>query len=321
MDLYKEIFYIQNLNLNLIEQKGNDKWNFRCPVCGDSAKNKFKKRGWIYIHDNKLWFKCFNCSLALTFKNFLKVVDNDTYEKYVEEEKQDYIEKLKNGEIFNKKTKRVTKSNINLKYVFNLNKKYFKPVRNFPNALKYLRNRNIPNDIVEQLYYCVNPKSPAYNMIIFPLYTKENKLYGFQGRSIVNKKFHTHLTNDDYKIYNFFKLDLDNPTYIFESIIDSLFINNSIAMLGSDIPEHILKKINVPIFCFDNDKTGMIKSLKYIERGFKVFIWPDTVREKDINELIINGKSEQFIKNMIDSNIYAGTEGIIRLKLKNRGKK
>ena len=92
-------------------------------------------------------------------------------------------------------------------------------------------------------------------------------------------------------------------------------------MLGADLPQHILKKITQPIFCFDNDTTGNLKSIKYIENGYKVFIWPDDIKEKDLNELVIKGKSDFFIRNMINSNVYQGTEALIKLRLKNRGKK
>ena len=37
-----------------------DKFNFSCPYCGDSQKNKFKARGYIYDVKNSLAYKCHN---------------------------------------------------------------------------------------------------------------------------------------------------------------------------------------------------------------------------------------------------------------------
>jgi len=51
--------------------------NFCCPVCGDSARTASKKRGNIFF--DKLFFKCFNCghqsSLNKLCKQFSIVID------------------------------------------------------------------------------------------------------------------------------------------------------------------------------------------------------------------------------------------------------
>ena len=52
-----------------------DLYNFRCPICGDSKKNKNKARGYIYSVKNNTNFKCHNCGSSTSFNNFLKSLD------------------------------------------------------------------------------------------------------------------------------------------------------------------------------------------------------------------------------------------------------
>ena len=49
-------------------------YNFRCPICGDSKKNKSKARGYIYSAKRDANFKCHNCGAGMTFNSFLKTL-------------------------------------------------------------------------------------------------------------------------------------------------------------------------------------------------------------------------------------------------------
>ena len=57
--------------------------NCRCPICGDSQKNKNKARGWILEKDNSAIFYCHNCGASMGMRNFLKAVDTNLYNEYV----------------------------------------------------------------------------------------------------------------------------------------------------------------------------------------------------------------------------------------------
>ena len=52
-----------------------DLYNFRCPICGDSKKNKSKTRGYIYSVKSNTNFKCHNCGASMSLNNFIKKVD------------------------------------------------------------------------------------------------------------------------------------------------------------------------------------------------------------------------------------------------------
>ena len=68
----------------------SDLYTFRCPICGDSQKNKNKTRGYIYPVKNNTNFKCHNCGASLSFNNFLKQIDPVLHKQYT-------LEKFKEG--------------------------------------------------------------------------------------------------------------------------------------------------------------------------------------------------------------------------------
>ena len=54
MSSYIDIKYLNIISpqLQKFKKKGNNLWNFRCPYCGDSQKNKTKARGFVYQKKN-----------------------------------------------------------------------------------------------------------------------------------------------------------------------------------------------------------------------------------------------------------------------------
>ena len=65
-------------------------YNFRCPICGDSQKQKNKARGYLYRVKNNTNYKCHNCGISVSFGNFLKSVDPESHKHYT-------FEKFKDG--------------------------------------------------------------------------------------------------------------------------------------------------------------------------------------------------------------------------------
>ena len=61
----------------------SDLYNFRCPICGDSKKNKTKTRGYLYTIKADVNFRCHNCGASMTFSNFLKEIDPVVHKQYV----------------------------------------------------------------------------------------------------------------------------------------------------------------------------------------------------------------------------------------------
>jgi len=80
---YLQEKYIKMMNLPLLDKKG-DNYNFRCIICGDSKKSKFKKRGWFkwYKNRNTYLYYCFNCSASHSFDYIIKEYYSNLYYTY-----------------------------------------------------------------------------------------------------------------------------------------------------------------------------------------------------------------------------------------------
>lgn len=60
-----------------------DKYNFRCPICGDSKKSATKRRGWWYMQSCS--FHCFNCGANLSGIKFLEHLSGNDYAQLKDE--------------------------------------------------------------------------------------------------------------------------------------------------------------------------------------------------------------------------------------------
>ena len=131
------------------------------------------------------------------------------------------------------------------------------------------------------------------DFLVIPFYYKSN-IYGFYSRSLNEKKFVTCCLNEGYSIWNWFNVDLNSDLYIFEGILDALSfyelygIKNIIALNTSKISEARLNEIKKPIFCLDNDSTGIKSMLNYVKNpNVKVITYPKDLECKDFNDILL----------------------------------
>ena len=85
MSVYIDRKYLAFVSSKLeqFKQKKQDLYNFRCPYCGDSKRNKIKARGYVYRKENDYFFICHNCGKSTTFAKFLEQTDGTTYKQYI----------------------------------------------------------------------------------------------------------------------------------------------------------------------------------------------------------------------------------------------
>ena len=313
---YVDVKYINLISARFQKFKKikNNLYNFRCPICGDSQKNKSKARGYLYQVKNNTNFKCHNCGVNISFNNFLKQIDSVIYKQYT-------FEKFKDG----KTGKNFTTD----EPVFKFEAPKFKPKLDLPkassnpDAKKYLESRKLNPD---KFYYTDQFKSWTNSLkdvfddttkdeprIIIPLFY-QNTLVGFQGRALGSSKikYITVMLNDDApKIYGLDEIEKDKTVYITEGPFDSTFISNAIALCGAD--GDVSKwGIGDCVWIYDNEpRNAEIHSRisRVIDRGEKVVIWPSFLREKDINDMILSGLNAQ---DVIESNTYSGLEAKLK---------
>ena len=161
------------------------------------------------------------------------------------------------------------------------------------------------NTVVENKFSSIQKDHPR---LIIPFYTKEGDMFAFQGRALNNEnpKYITIKVDESKnKIYGLDDIDWSKRVYVVEGPIDSLFLDNCIATAQSDLRVNGNDVVLIP----DNEPRNneVVKQVKtYIEGNFNVVIWPSDIKEKDINEMILSGKTERDIKDIIARNTFNG---------------
>ncbi len=292
-----------------------DLYNFRCPICGDSQKHKNKARGYFYQVKTNTNYKCHNCGASLSFNNFLKQIDATLHKQYT-------LEKFKDGH--------TGKNFVVEEPKFEFKKPVFKKKLDLPRASevpvakKYLEKRKIDPAkfyFVHKFKEWVNTKKQTFDniikdesRIIIPMYDVERNLIGFQGRSLGpnSVKYITVMLIDDFpKIYGLDEIDHSKPIYITEGPFDSTFVENSVAMCGSDIDIRTFGWSDY-IWIYDNEPRNreiVQRISKTISRGEKIVIWPEGILEKDINDMVLSGHN---VQSIVESNVYSGLEANLK---------
>ena len=293
-----------------------DLYNFRCPICGDSQKHKNKARGYFYQVKTNTNFKCHNCGASLSLNNFLKQIDPTLHKQYV-------MEKFKEGHAGGRNF-------VVEEPKFEFKKPVFKQKLDLPRASEvpiakqYLTQRGIePSNFffaakfkewVNTQKYTFHDITKDESRIIIPMYDEDKNIIGFQGRSLGpnNVKYITVMLNEDApKIYGLDKIDTKKPVYILEGPFDSTFVENAVAMCGSDLDIRSFGWSDY-IWVFDNEPRNreIIERIhKTIDRGDKIVIWPSSIVEKDVNDMINSG---QDVSKVIESNTYSGLKAKIK---------
>ena len=292
-------------------------YNFRCPICGDSKTSKNKARGYIYAVKSNTNFKCHNCGASMSLNSFIKKLDTILHKQYT-------LEKFKDGH---------TGRNFvadEPKFVFEKPKfaqKIVLPLCSEVDVARtYLQNRKIDPT---KFYFAENfdefvrtfegvdySYMGRESRIIIPLF-RERNLIGFQGRSLgPNKiKYITVMLDDEApKIYGLDTINQKLPVYVVEGPLDSTFIDNSVALCGSDGDLGCLEGSDL-ILVYDNEPSNreiVSRIERCIQRNQKVIIWPNNILEKDINDMVIAGHN---VQNLLESNTYSGLEAKLKFNL------
>ena len=320
--------YIDSKYLNIIgpqllkfKKKGDFLWNFRCPYCGDSQKSRTKARGFVYRKKNDLFYKCHNCGAGTTLGKLIQYLDSKTYNDYIFERYKKGV-KTNNPEpefkfdepIFRKKG--ILK---NLKSISDLSTDH--PAR------KIIEERSIPFESFSDLYLCesfyqftntlIPNKFPSLDgdhpRLLIPFRDEQGEVFAYQGRAFGNEqpKYITIKLEERDKIFGLDRVDKSEHVYVVEGPLDSLFLDNCIAVAGADVPQMDCDFTVI----FDNEPRNkeLLKQIeRVIEKGHRVVLWPDQMNWKDINDMIIHGYTKSQIQEIITDNTFCGTAAQLR---------
>lgn len=331
--------------LEQYKQKNTDLYNFRCPYCGDSKKNKLKARGYVYRKSNDYFFICHNCGVSTTFAKFLEHVDGGTYRQYI-------LERYSNGETghsnYTKPTFEQLKGNAYSRLQFTLNDSggdseestsvertwrafAHHSIKNLPSehyARDYIEKRKIPEKYWEEILFVpkfrdfLDEEFPQHSKDEVPnddrivlLYTNEKgEVTNVAGRALSESKvrYCTVKVSDEKKVFGLHRLRKEDRTYVVEGQFDSYFLPNCLASGDSNLGgvASIYPELDI-VLVYDREPRNrdLVKQIeKSIERNYKVCLFPENVNGKDINEMIQNGLTAEEIKSIIDTHTFSGLQ-------------
>ena len=318
MQSYIDVKYVNIISplLQQFKKKGDFLWNFRCPYCGDSQKSRTKARGFVYRKKNDLFYKCHNCGVGTTLGKLIEHLDSKSYKDYI-------MERYKSG---------VKTVNKEPEFKFDAPVFRSKDVCSTLNSLEELQDdhparkiidrRNLPISSYKDLFLCpefykftnnlIPNKFPSLDgdhpRLLIPFRDEEGEVFAYQGRAFGNEqpKYLTIKLQERDKIFGLDKIDKREEVLVVEGPLDSLFLDNCIAVAGADVPNLDCDFTVV----FDNEPRNkeLLKQVeKAINRGHKICLWPEGMEYKDINDMILGGYTKEEIHDLIKHNTYQGT--------------
>ena len=290
-----------------------DLYNFRCPYCGDSAKFRNKARGYFYRKKVDMFYRCHNCSMGTTFSKVLQWIDADLYKEYILERYKDSVPNTTEPE-FKFEPPKFKKTDPNLKDLIPIN-----TLNAWHPARQYVANRLIPEGFYFDLFLChkfskwAKIQAEEHPRLVIPFRDETGEVIAAQGRAF-GKEQPKYLTlkfdESKPKIFGLDRLDLDETVYVVEGPLDSLFVDNCIAVAGSDFND-------IPpceaVIILDNEPRNreVVRTMeKLIGQDYSIVIWPDTITHKDINDCVLAGVD---VKTIIENNTHQGLSAMMAI--------
>lgn len=323
MSVFIDRTFLLRISPKLIRfsRKKDDLYNFRCPLCGDSQKNKTKCRGFVFRKKNDYFYMCHNCGVSTTFYNLLKQVDPSLVPEYT-------LERYKNGEAgkntnaepnfdaFKTEKPKFKSTNLHLPTIESLPDSHY--------AKMYVQSRKIPKEFESKLYFAEDFKTFVHSLgiekdglreddprLVIPFYDVDGNLIGLQGRALGESKMRyitVKLHDDNKKVYGLDNIIDSEIIYVVEGPIDSMFIHNAVATMDSNLQSigSIIDKTKV-VLVYDNEPRNkdIVNIMgKAIDEHYAVVIWPEMIVEKDINEMILAGFTKDDLQDIIEKNTF-----------------
>jgi hypothetical protein len=293
-EIIQDVFQNDNEKSKVISR--DERLNFACPYCGDSAKDRHKKRGNIYT--NAYSFHCYNCLTHVPFEEFLKdfgrslngneiVYIRDLQDKNKQESLQKHY--IDNSYFFDESVLEkyaIPKATIFKSYeLVDIKSQKSNWIR------KYLSDRH-------QLNFDAFAWDPKYSRLFIFNLTKEDKVLGLQVRNFKSEpKYVTHTIEMLYKhieqsyektpeflevnrlsfLFGMCTTDFTRPIIVTEGPLDSFLIPNGMSVCGID--NDFPFEIGNIRWMYDCDTPGMKKAMEKLLRGEYVFLWKKYLRD------------------------------------------
>jgi len=280
--------------------------SFDCPVCSYDIKclDHGDGKGNLEVNYKDEVFKCWSCAESHeTHGSLYRLIKKFGTQK-----------QLKRYEILRPDDIRViqaTKKEIKMPEEFiplNDVSDGFKMTHYYKQAKNYLNKRNIDDKIIRKynIGFCYDGEYA--NRIIIPSYDQERELNYFIARSYLDRtkmKYKNPEVEKESIIWNECLVDWSKRIYLVEGAFDSIFLPNSIAMLGKHISDKLFNKIyengNEVTIVLDGDAYNDTEKLFHKMNCGKLFGKIYVIKlpeDKDIADL--QGKLEEYPEYKIE---------------------
>ncbi len=331
MSLFVDVQFLHEISFRFekFARKGDYLFNLRCPICGDSSRNKNKARGFFFKGKHGLLFKCHNCGASKTFGQMLQETDPAAFKRYK-------LEKFKATQpiVVSKAKEPEVPRHAMSEYEF------CQPVLTLSHdheARVYLRERLIPLQFHRLFYYVektrfLNALSDKYTgkfkeeapRLVIPFIARDGHLLGVHARSFEPNAFKRYISvkvvpDTEDMIFGLDRHDPTRHTFVVEGPIDSLFLPNALAIGSSSLYRAIEMGHCDPdntTLVFDNqprNKDLMREINRAISKDYSVCLWPETAGDKDINDMIRSGMTAEHVLNTIEAYTFQGLDAKMRL--------
>jgi DNA primase len=219
--------------------------SFDCPVCSYEIKglDKGDGKGNLEVNYIKNVYKCWSCgdthnTHGSIYKLIKKYGNPRLLKKYKILKPEDEFQQ---GPKFYKKIK-LPKEFIKLTNIHPA----FKLTPHYKQVMIYLKKRNITDDIIKKfnIGYCYDGEYSG--RVIIPSYDVDDELNYFIARSYLSKsklKYKNPEAQKEIIIFNENLINWEETIYLVEGAFDSLFLPNSIPMLGKHLSKSLFDKL------------------------------------------------------------------------------
>ena len=308
---------------------GKSRFNHSC-----ERHDSNKKRAYFLNYKGRVFMKCHHCGVSISFPKFLAEIDSNLAAEFRMEM---YREGVYTSPKLIEEPVKPREPVKNVGGLFDGLVSFKELARTHP-ARQYLLRRQIPEDKLALFYLCPKFYSWASVMedsfkkfkeqvprLVLPVYGQEKDLVGFSCRAFGKeepKYINLKVNKDKEFIFGLDNVDITKPIIAVEGQIDSLFLDNCIAVGSANYDLDFVNQNDNVVIVPDNDfrrnKSVCDQIRKAVQRGKKICLLPGHWR-KDINDIVKKDKiSSEEIMRYILSHRKMGTEALLELTLEKK---
>jgi hypothetical protein len=324
------------------KQSRADLWVFS-HTCEDFTKKRPKSRGFIYRKENKLFVKCHHCGFGQSLGNFIASVDSTMADEYRLEL---YKERVNAGEITKKiaeewkpqQTVDLFRKQESVTEGYDTTLEGLFPLSKLPDthpAVKYVASRKIPKEHYDRLFFA--PKffkyakqfrdtfekmeKADYPRLVIPYFDGNDRVFAMTARAFgeeTPRYLFVPVDKTKENIYGLWRIDPAKRILAVEGQLDSLCLDNCLAIGGADYSSAVLKQLQSNLIIVpDNDfvRNSQVANsvLRAIEAGYTVSLFPKNFKYKDINDAVKAGMTKKELHDMIIENAKSGLQAKLEL--------